>query len=81
MLRSVWIFLRMPGRCTFTATSSPVFRRARWTCAMDAAASGSCSNSSNSCSGVPFRQACTTALICSQGTGSTAICSVWNAST
>ena len=32
----------MPGRSTFTATSRPSSaRRARWTCAMDAAATGS----------------------------------------
>ena len=33
------IFLSIPGRITLTATFSPVFRPARWTCATDAVAS------------------------------------------
>ena len=35
------------GRCTFTTTSSPVWRRAACTCAIEAAASGSSENSAN----------------------------------
>ncbi|MEJ8629945.1 hypothetical protein P0F65_09300 [Sphingomonas sp. I4] len=35
---------RMPGRRTFRTTSVPSASAARWTCAIDAAASGSVSN-------------------------------------
>ena len=37
------------GRWTLTTTSSPVTRRAAWTCAIDAAAIGSVANSENTC--------------------------------
>ena len=50
------------GRCTFTTTSSPVTRRAAWTCAIDAAASGSSANSANtSSSGRPSSRSTTAA--------------------
>ena len=38
-----------PGRCTFTTTRSPVTSVARWVWPIDAAASGSKSNSANAC--------------------------------
>ena len=38
----------MPGRWTLTTTASPVCSRARWVWPIDAAASGSQSNSANS---------------------------------
>ena len=44
---------RSPGRCTFTATSSPFAVTARCTCASDAAATGSRSNDANTRGGVP----------------------------
>ena len=43
----------MSGRRTFTATSSPVTSRARWTCAMEAEATGSGSNRAKNCSRGP----------------------------
>ncbi len=45
--RSRSITSLMPGRCTFTTTASPVRNRARCVCPIDAAASGSHSNSAN----------------------------------
>ena len=54
MARSLVTVSTMPGRCTFTATASPLGRMARCTCAMEAEPSGVSSNSANSSSmGLP----------------------------
>ena len=47
MARSLVTVSTMPGRCTFTATTSPVGSTARCTCAMEAEPSGFSSNSAN----------------------------------
>ena len=50
---SAWMASAIPGYWTFTATCRPSSRTARCTCPIDAAASGSSSNSANSAESFP----------------------------
>ena len=73
--RSLTMRSRMPGRSTFTTTASPVFSTAPWTCASEAAPSGSVSNSANSSpTGAP-RAASIRSRAWSTGNGGTRSCS------
>ena len=70
----------MPGRWTLTTTASPVRSRARWVWPIDAAASGSQSNSAKTSSTVAPSSASSTAAMRSRGSGGTRFCSVASSS-
>ncbi len=69
--RSVSTASAIPGYCTFTATSRPSWVVARWTCPIEAAATG-CSEKSAKCSSSgPPRSASATRRTCSKSAAGT----------
>ena len=66
----------MSGRCTFTATSVPSCRVARWTWAVEAAANGSRSKVAYSSSGGAPSSSMMRSRTSSLGNGGTASCSL-----
>ncbi|MGY3680952.1 hypothetical protein ACVWXU_004575 [Streptomyces sp. TE33382] len=70
-----------PGRWTFTAISWPFASRARWTCAIDPAASGSRSNEANTVSGSRPSSSVSASRTRSHGSGAAWWCSRENSST
>src|SRR3990172_859136 len=73
MWTSCSMVFRMPGRWTFTATSVPSFKYARWTWARDAAATGLSSNERNTSSGKPPNSAMKIRRTVSYGNGPTSL--------
>ena len=70
----------MPGRWIFTTTASPVRSRARYVCPIEAAASGSQSNSAKTSSTRTPSSASSTGRISSTGSGATRFWSVASSS-
>ena len=65
---------RMPGRCTFTATTRPLRSTARWTCPSEAAATGVFSNSAKAFDIFTPSSEVTMASTSANGNGSTSSC-------
>ncbi len=64
----------IPNRWTLTTTAAPECRRAVWVCPIEAAASGSQSNSANTPSTPPSSSASSTATTFSFGSGGAWFC-------
>mmetsp|Transcript_35890 Transcript_35890/g.113511 ORF Transcript_35890/g.113511 Transcript_35890/m.113511 type:complete len:279 (+) Transcript_35890:1016-1852(+) len=83
-IRSSVMVSSVPGRCTFTATSSPVTRRPRYTCPRDAAAMGAGESSLKTLETPPLparpSSSSMRALASSVGKGGSASCSCRSAS-